>query len=116
MNSGLAPEVWKTAQHVMSAQHFGEIVAGAITSYKRLPGHSDLERLHASDIGALGIDALRVGLRRRGWLYSDDSIAFVSLRAPLRAHLYAVLQRHLICNSHASGAVIDGQFARDLGL
>ena len=87
MDIGLESEVWKTAQHVMSAQDFGEIVAEAIRSYRRPPGHSGLERLHASDIGTLGIDALRVGLQRRGWLHSDDPMAFVSLRAPLRAHL-----------------------------
>lgn len=35
---GLESEVWKTAQHVMSALDFGEIVAEAITSYRRRPG------------------------------------------------------------------------------
>jgi hypothetical protein len=54
----------------------------------------------------------KAGLRAspKDW---DD---FVSLRAPLRVHLFAYLQRYLIARSLASAAVLDNRIAGDLGL
>lgn len=116
MNYELESEVWLTAQRVMPTVDLRGIVVDAIAGYSRRPGYSVLERLHASSIGSQGIEALREGLRTNGLLQPGDPYCFVSLRAPLRAHLFAVLQWHLMITARASGAVIDCQFARDLGL
>lgn len=116
MNYELESEVWLTAQRVMPAFDLQGIVVDAIAGYRRRPGYSVLERVYASSIGSQSIEALREGLRTSGLLEPGDPYDFVSLRAPLRAHLFAALQWHLMITECASGAVSDGHFARDLGL
>lgn len=116
MNYELESEIWKTAQRVMSAEDFRDIVVSAVMSYKRLPGYSVFERLHAGNIGIEGVEALQKALNLSGQLLPSDPTAFVSLRALMREHLYIVLQWQLISVSRASAAVIDGHFAGDLGL
>lgn len=100
----------------MSAEDFRGAIFSAIASYRRPPGHSTLERLHAADVGLEGIETLRLGLGLNGLLISDDLLSVVSLRGALRAHLYRELQWYLMCNSHALGPVVDGYFSCDLGL
>jgi hypothetical protein len=116
MDYELESEVWTVAQQVMPSEYFREIIANAITSYRRHPGHSVLERLHATDIGIQGVVAILMALYPNDHLLQSDPAAYVSLRAPLRAHLFGELQRYLMFSSHASGAVIDCHFAGDLGL
>lgn len=116
MDYRVESEVWKTAQQAMSTGDFCQIVLSAVVSYKRLPGHSMLERLHAGHIGIGAVQALRKALDLCDLLLPGDAPDFVSLRAALRSHLCAVLQWQLISTSHASGAVVDDHFAGDLGL
>lgn len=116
MDYGLESEVWKSAQRIMPADCFRDVVVDAVTTYRRLPGHSVPERMHFVVVGLQGVEALRLGLGVNGLLDPNDPLDYVSLRAPLRAHLYVVLQWYLIEHSGASGAVVDGYFAHDLGL
>lgn len=116
MNYWLESEVWMTAQRVMPEQCFRNALVNAVTTYKRAPGHARLERLHVADIGVGGIHALRIGLALNSLLQANDPPVYLSLRAPLRGHLFAELQWNLIAASKASEVMIDGYFARDLGL
>ena len=116
MDYVLESKIWMTAQQVMEEGHFQSAVPDAVASYKRLPGYAGLERLHIADIGASGMQTLRRALEINGHHHANDPQGYVSLRAPLRVHLLAELQWRLIAACRASSAMIDGYFARDLGL
>lgn len=73
MDYGLESEVWKTAQRIMLADCFRDVVVDAVTTYRRLPGHSVLERMHVVAIGVKGIEALRLSNAARGGRPAADT-------------------------------------------
>jgi hypothetical protein len=91
------------------------MVTEAVESYQRMPGHSELERVYVSNVGTAGFEVLVAALEKRGIRRPEDE-AFISMRAPLRRHIYQALQWHLMTSSLASDLVMDDQVARDLGL
>jgi hypothetical protein len=117
MDYRLETEIWRAAQQNLPAARFVRLIAEGVRLYKRPAGYFQLERVHDSDVGEAGLAALKVALREIGaWTLPKGWDDFVSLRAPLRAHLSSYLQRYLITRSLASGAVLDNRFAGDLGL
>lgn len=116
MNYELESQVWKTARRSMSLDDFRHVVENAIADYRLPPGYFEMERIHLVDVGNGGLEVLRFGLKLYGLLHPNDLPTFVSLRMPLRVHLFAELRRCLVHGSHASATMIDGHFAGDLGL
>jgi hypothetical protein len=116
MDYELELEVWLQAQRSMPHCAFVALVQEGVKSYRRMPGYSDLERVHPRDIGPSGLTALREALAEIGQLRPEDGHGFVSVRASLRAHICNVLRWQLLASSRASGAVVDSHFAHDLGL
>lgn len=116
MDYRLESEVWLGVQESMPERHFSAMVGRAVRGYKRLSGHSPLERVHAADVGLIGIAALREALAEIGQLHHEDAPTFVSIRAQLRSHMFDVLRSDLLKRPGASGAVADSRFACDLGL
>jgi hypothetical protein len=88
----------------------------AIRTYRRPPGYFPLDRLHAGDVDEGGVEALSIALSSSENPTGIATDGYVSLRAPLRAHVYRVLQRHVIAHFLASDAVVDNCMASDLGL
>lgn len=117
MDYRLQSEIWRAAQQNLPTARFVRLIAEALRLYKRPAGYFQLERVHDSDVGEAGVLALKAALREIGAsTLPKDWDSFVSLRAPLRAHLFAYLQRYLIARSLASAAVLDNRIAGDLGL
>jgi hypothetical protein len=116
MDCGLESEIWMQAQQLMSEHQFAVMISKACRSYKRLPGHQALERVHFADIGPRGVEALREALTEIGQFHPEDASTFISVRASLRAHIRNVLRWNLLEKPFASGAIVDSQFAYDLGL
>lgn len=117
MDYRLEPEVWAQAEQRMSPDAFAALIRRTLQSYKRLPGHTPLERVHASNIGNTGLEILCRELLILGMLHHGDKMdGYISLRAALRAHLYISLQGCVVSSCNAPGALIDDHMARDLGL
>jgi hypothetical protein len=116
MDYELELEIWSQAHRSMSAHLFGQMVTEAVESYQRMPGHSELERVYVSNVGTAGFEVLVAALEKRGIRKPGDDEVFISMRAPLRRHIYQALQWHLMTLLLASNSVMDDQLARDLGL
>ncbi|KWS28944.1 hypothetical protein AL061_09360 [Pseudomonas syringae pv. syringae] len=71
---------------------------------------------HAGDVDEAGLEALSIALSSSETPAGIATDGYVSLRAPLRAHLYRVLQRHVVAHFLASDAVVDNRLAGDLGI
>lgn len=92
------------------------LLCQAIRTYRRPPGYFPLDRLHAGDVDEGGVEALRIALSSSENPAGLATDVYVSLRAPLRAHLYRVLQGYVLKHLVASHAVVDNCLAGDLGL
>ncbi|KPX50052.1 hypothetical protein ALP26_03339 [Pseudomonas savastanoi pv. glycinea] len=115
MDYRLESEIWLAAQRHMTNKAFLALIEQAVRTYRRRPGHYPLERMHAVDVGVGGIDAMKTS-RIGGVAASELGSNFISVRAPLREHLYRALQENLIESSLASPVVVDNYMAIDLGL
>jgi hypothetical protein len=62
MDYSLEPKIWSQAHRAFSQQAFEVLVDVAVSSYLRNPGHTGVERMHASQIGPCGLHALRTAL------------------------------------------------------
>lgn len=116
MDYHLESKIWMLAQECLSADEFVELISAAVQTYKRLPGLHQLDRVYARDISKRGIEILGAVLSRAelcAWRRGD---AFVSLRAPLREHIYGYLQRHLMKSARPPDVIVDNHMARELGL
>lgn len=116
MDYRLESEIWRGVQRSLTKDAFVALLSQAFRTYKRPPGYFPLDRLHAGDVDEAGLEALSIALNRSGNPTGIATGGYVSLRAPLRAHLYTVLQRYVITHSRASDAIIDNRMAKDLGL
>ncbi|MDC6378871.1 hypothetical protein BW687_001585 [Pseudomonas graminis] len=116
MDYRLESEVWRGVQGSLTNEGFAALIWDALSTYKRPPGYSPLDRLYAGDVGEAGLEALSIALNESGNPTGAATASYVSLRAPLRAHLYRVLQRHVIAHFLASDKVVDNCMASDLGL
>ena len=112
----LESEIWRGVQGSLTNDAFVALLLQAIRTYKRPPGYFPLDRLHAGDVDEDGLKALSNAFSRIGNPTGIATDGYVSVRAPLRAHLYRVLQRYVITHSLASDAVVDNHIAGDLGL
>lgn len=115
MDYCLESEIWLAAQRHMTNEAFLALIDQAVRTYRRRPGHYSLERMHAVDVGVGGIAAMKAS-RVGGDAASEQGSNFVSVRAPLREHLYKALQQNLVESSLASPVVVDNYMAIDLGL
>lgn len=116
MDYRLELEVWRGVQRCLTKDAFVVLLSQAIRTYKRPPGYFPLDRLQAGDADEGGVEVLSIALgssENPTGIATDD---YVSLRAPLRAHLYRVLQHYIITHSFAPDAVVDNCMASDLGL
>lgn len=116
MDYRLELEIWRGVQRSLTKDGFVVLLSQAIRTYRRPPGYFPLDRLHAGDVDEGGVEALSIAFgvsENPTGIATDD---YVSLRAPLREHLYRVLQRHAIAHSVASAAVVDNRLASDLGI
>ena len=116
MDYRLELEIWRGVQRSLTGEAFVALLSQAIRTYKRPPGYFPLDRLHAGDVDEDGLTALSDAFSRLGNPTGIATNGYVSLRAPLRAHLYRVLQHYIITHSFAPDAVVDNFMASDLGL
>lgn len=116
MNRELESEVWLSAQQACDALTFEALIQRAVDSFKRHPGYDPLVRLHASDIGPLGVQVLRAVLRQRGLESCIDVPGYLELRSRLKDHLRSQLQWYLVKGGHATEEIQEEQLQRDLGL
>lgn len=96
MDYRLESEIWRGAQGSLTNDAFVELLSQAIRTYKRPPGYFPLDRLHAADVDEDGLKALSSAIGRTGNPTGIATDNYVSLRTPLRAHLYRVLQHYVI--------------------
>jgi len=118
MHSELESEVWLSAQQACDATAFEALILRAVDSFKRHPGFDPLVRLHASDLGPLGVQVLRAVLRQRG-LDPESCIdvpGYLERRSRLKDHLRSQLQWYLVKGGHATEEIQEEQLQRDLGL
>ena len=118
MHSELESEVWLSVQQTCDAKTFEALIQRIVDSFKRHPGFDPLVRLHASDIGPLGVQVLRAVLRQRG-LHPESCIdvpGYLELRPRLKEHLRSQLQWYLVKGGHATEVIQEDQLHRDLGL
>ncbi|WP_236529555.1 hypothetical protein [Pseudomonas syringae] len=116
MDYRLESDIWMLAQQSVPADEFVVLISTAVQTYKRFPGLHELDRVYARDIGDIGIEILGAVLSRAGIAEWSSGDSFVTMRAPLREHLYGYLQRHLMKATLATDDVVDNQMARDLGI
>ncbi|KTB88289.1 hypothetical protein AO069_06505 [Pseudomonas syringae pv. syringae PD2774] len=116
MDYRLELEIWKGVQRSLTKDAFAALLSQAFRTYKRPSGYFPLDRLHAGDVDEAGLEALSIALSSSETPAGIATDGYVSLRAPLRAHLYRVLQRHVIAHFLASDAVVDNRLAGDLGI
>jgi len=117
MDYRLETEIWVQAQVDSAPEAFEKLLIKAVLSYKRSPGLHSFERIHASAIGIQGLVALRSALIRTGWMtQGEQASTYVSIRAPMRIHLYQHLQMGLMRSGSASEPVAEDQLMRDLNL
>jgi hypothetical protein len=118
MQSELESEVWLSVQQTCDAKTFEALIQRIVDSFKRHAGFDPLVRLHASDIGTLGVQVLRAVLRQRG-LHPESCIdvpGYLELRSRLKDHLRSQLQWYLVKGGHATEVIQEVQLHRDLGL
>ena len=118
MHSELESEVRLSVQQTCDAKTFEALIQRIVDSFKRHPGFDPLVRLHASDIGPLGVQVLRAVLRQRG-LHPESCIdvpGYLELRSRLKDHLRSQLQWYLVKGGHATEVIQEDQLHRDLGL
>ncbi|WP_122668625.1 hypothetical protein [Pseudomonas viridiflava] len=116
MDYRLELEIWSGVQQSLTKDEFLTRVSQALSTYKRPPRYFPLDRLYAGDVGEAGLEALSIALNGSGNPTGAATVGYVSLRAPLRAHLYRVLQSYLLKHLVASDAVVDNCLAGDLGV
>lgn len=116
MDYRLELEIWSGVQRSVTRDEFLARVSQALSTYKRPPGYFPLDRLYAGDVTEAGLEALSIALNESGNRTRTATAGYVSLRAPLRAHLYRVLQGYVLKHFVASDAVVDNCLAGDLGL
>jgi hypothetical protein len=115
MNRDLESSVWRLAQQRCVGSAFRQLIEDVVSRYKRVPGFDPPDRLHASEIGVLGIEVLRDVLERHG-LYAGPPESYVEIRSRLRAHLSYQLQWHLVSAGQATDEMKEDQLGRDIGL
>lgn len=117
MDYSLESTIWKEAQATFSGQGFADVVELAVSSYRRRPGYSGIERVYASDVGQSGLQVLRYALRHVDHLPPDEPLpGYVCVRAPLRAHIYFFLESQIVRAGVASEMVTEDHLARALNL
>lgn len=116
MDYRLELEIWSGVRRSLTKDEFLTRVSQAPSTYKRPPGYFPLNRLYAGDVGKAGLEALRIALNESGNPAGAATAGYVSLREPLRAHLYRVLQSYVLKHLVASDAVVDNCLAGDLGI
>jgi hypothetical protein len=55
MDYSLESKIWYEAQATFAGEAFDRVVEHAVSSYRRRPGYTSEERLHAADIGENGV-------------------------------------------------------------
>jgi hypothetical protein len=117
MDYSLESKIWNEAQATFAGEAFSRVVEHAVSSYRRRPGISSIERIHVSDVGEVGLQALRKALSDVHHLPPDEpNIGFVTLRTPLRAHIYYFLQWQVIQIGSSPELIAVDQLERDLNL
>jgi hypothetical protein len=117
MDYSLESRIWASAREAFSREAFAKMIEGAVCSYRRQPGLSSIERIHVSDVGEVGLLALRKALSDVHYLPpGEPNLGFVTLRAPLRAHIYYFLQWQVIQTGFFPELVAVDQLERDLNL
>ena len=116
MDFRLESEIWRGVQRRLTKDAFAVLLSQAIRTYRRPPGYFPLDRLHAGNVDEGVVEALSIALSSSENPTGIATDGYISLRAPLRAHLYRVLQSHVITHSSASDTVVDNCMASDLGL
>lgn len=113
----LEAEIWKQAQIQLGEHGFAQVIESAVDSYRRRPGHSPLERIHVTSVGARGLLALR-NTQRPGEnsLNTDPLPPYATVRAAFRAHIYYALQFEIMQLGAPTDLIAGDQLARDMGL
>jgi hypothetical protein len=115
MHDELESRVWLSVQAACDKAALAQLIENAVASFQRIPGYDPLVRLHASDIGPLGLQLLRDALKLRS-LDTCISDSYVELRYRLKIHLRDQLQWHLVQTGRAVDEMKEDQLAKDLGL
>ncbi|MGF6127848.1 putative lipase [Pseudomonas frederiksbergensis] len=115
MHSELELHVWRLAQQTCDTSAFAQLIKEAVDSYKRAPGLDPLLRLHASQIGLLGTQVLRVVLRQYD-IEAGLSENYVEVRSRLKTHIAYHLQWQLMKSGHAIDEMKEDHLGKDLGL
>lgn len=118
MRGGLESQVWRSVQQACDVATFKALIQEAVDSFKRPPGLDPLARLHASDIGPLGIQVLSYVLRSRRISSepTDGLPNYLELRSRLKDHIRCYLQWYLVNGEHVTDEILEDQLDRDLGL
>lgn len=117
MDYSLESMIWREAQATFQGEALTDILELALSSYRRRPGYSGIERIHASDVGQAGLQALRYALGHVDHLPRDEPLSeCVSVRAALRAHIYHFLESQVVRAGVASEMIIEDHLARALNL
>ncbi|VVN78695.1 hypothetical protein [Pseudomonas fluorescens] len=118
MHSELESQVWRLVQQACDATMFDALIQHAVDSFKRPPGFNPLVRLHASDVGQLGLQTLREVLHSRG-VRSEATLErpdCLQLRSRLKDHIRWQLQEYLVRGGYSTEEMQEDQLGRDLGL
>lgn len=115
MGYSLESTIWKEAQATFHGEAFTDIVELAVSSYRRRPDYSRIERIYASDVCEGGLQVLRYALRHVDHLPSGELPEYVSVRAALRAHIYSFLESQVIRAGDSFEVIAEDQLSRDLG-
>lgn len=116
MDYSLESTIWKQAQTTFHGEAFTDVVELAVSSYRRRPGYSWIERIYASDVGESGLQVLRYVMRHLDHLPRGELPECVSVRAALRAHIYYFLESQVVRAGVASEMVMEDHLARALNL
>lgn len=117
MDYSLESTIWKEAQATFHGEAFTDVVELAVSSYRRRPGYSGIERIYASDVGEGGLRVLRYVMKHVDHLPRDQFLPeCVCVRAALRAHIYYFLESQVVRAGVASEMVIEDHLARALNL
>jgi hypothetical protein len=89
----LESTIWKEAQATFQGRAFTDVLEFAVSSYRRRPGYSGIERIYASDVGESGLQVLRSLMRHVDHIPRDEPLPeCVFVRAALWAHICSFLE------------------------